>query len=418
MKRLIFHFLAAAFLASTILSFATTDIATIYRWTVDMGGTRSYDIPAWHHGETVVFEATYLNDGVAKDFTSAHLVEFWYRPATWPQGSPFAVITGEVYSATSGVIRARWDSSKEFTNCNNYVYQFVVQSSTAQVMPGGGRFSLLGSLTDGGAGRTNPVTVTEIDWATTHSSNIGSAPFLSSFQIDDIQAEVDTLFDGTGSAHVRDIESEVPPALSATNMFDFPEYLARTGALVPHTVTNIVKGAEEAVFRVERFDEHNVILHPAITAEGEVQTTNRLYWIVDGQAIGYISSNGITMLKGSIELYEQDLNCNVRAYDGSRTAPSVTFYASPGIGWYRKSISGSYAWGYAHNSNDVLYIDNAGISLMGTRVYEGYGAELSYCDTTDGYKFNGTNGGTTNISVLVSGGATQVLHFVGGLYVP
>jgi hypothetical protein len=30
----------------------------------------------------------------------------------------------------------------------------------------------------------------------------------------------------------------------------------------------------------------------------------------------------------------------------------------------------------------------------------------------------GTNGGTTNISVVVSGGATQTLHFVGGLYVP
>jgi hypothetical protein len=381
MKRLL---LSAVFFAiCAIVSFAVViDIATVYPWTVEMTSTKTFDIPAWHHGETVVFEATYVQKGVPKDFTAAHLVEFWYRPASCPKGSPYSVITGEVYSATSGVIRARWDSSREFTNCNDYVYQFVVQSTTAQVMPGGGRFSLLGSLSDGGAPRTNPRTLEPFDCALYDFINIGLSPFLSSFQIDDLQSELDTLFDGTGDAHVHDIVTEVPPALSATNMFDFPDYLARTGDLVPDTVTNVVKGEEEAVFRVERIDEHNVVLHPAITAEGEVQTTNRLYWIVDGQAIGYISSNGITMLKGSLQLYEEDLNCNVRAYDGARTAPSVTFYASPGIGWYRKSISGSYAWAFAHNSNDVL-THGANVELEWVQAGAGSSGNLGWLTPTE-----------------------------------
>lgn len=407
----------AALCPAVVLAVAP-DIATVYSWTVEMSSSKSYDIPAFHHGETVIFEAAYINKGIPKDFTEAHLVEFWYRPAAWPVGSSFSVITGEVYSATSGVIRARWSSANEFTNCNNYVYQFVVQSTTAQVMPGGGRFALLGSLNDGGAVRTNPPTLTEIDWATTHNSNIGSAPFLSSFQIDDLQDEIDTLFDGTADASVHSFTSQVPPMVSATNMFDFPDFLARTDELVPDTVTNVVKGEEEAVFRVERIDEHNVVLHPAITAEGEVQTTNRLYWIVEGQAIGYVNSNGITMLKGSLQLYEEDLNCNVRAYDGAKLAPSITFYSSPLSGWYRKSVSGEGAWAYAHNSNDVGYINNYGWLLLGTRTYTGYGAELEHCNVTGAYQVNGTNGSTTNINVIVSGGATQTLRFVGGILQP
>lgn len=66
----------------------------------------------------------------------------------------------------------------------------------------------------------------------------------------------------------------------------------------------------------------------------------------------------------------------------------------------------------------MLYINNDGIAMMGTRVYEGYGAELSYCNVTEGYQVNGTNGITTNINVIISGGATQTLHFVGGLLQP
>jgi len=239
---------------------------------------------------------------------------------------------------------------------------------------------------------------------------------------------MDSAQDGTADLDVHSIISRTPYQGSANSLIDFPSYLARTGDLTPNSVTNVTKGDEEAGGSIERVGEHNVIVHFPIVAEGEVATTNRLYWIVDGQAIGYVSSNGITMIKGSLQLYEEDLNCNVRAYDGAATAPSVTFYASPTIGWYRKSVGGSYAWAYAHNSNDVAYINNSGWYLMGTRVYDGYGADLSYCDVTDAYRCQGTNGGSTNLTFIVgiltndvgavTGTVTKTISFAGGIYLP
>jgi hypothetical protein len=142
---------------------------------------------------------------------------------------------------------------------------------------------------------------------------------------------------------------------------------------------------------------------------------------VGGQTIGYVDTNGITLLKGSLQLYEEDLNCNVRAYDGSKNAPSVSFYASPLIGWYRKSYLGDYAWAFASTSNDVLYLHRNGGTLSGTNVWQSY-----YFNSTGAYRHNGTNGGTTNITVItevltngsgsVTGTVSQVLHFRGGLF--
>jgi hypothetical protein len=64
----------------------------------------------------------------------------------------------------------------------------------------------------------------------------------------------------------------------------------------------------------------------------------------------------------------------------------------------------------------VLY--NTGWLLYGTRTYTGYGAELGYCNVTGSYQVNGTNGLSTNINVIVEGGGTQTLHFVGGILQP
>jgi hypothetical protein len=368
-------------------------------------------------GETVNLEPIYLNYGAPIDLSSAHLVTFRYRPTTSTNLTAYYVITGQVSVATGGVVNVRWSTANETTN-SSYVYEIAVQSTDAMLVRSYGNLLLQQSIANSGATSATPDAVRSIDWATVDHSNIGSAPFLSSFQIDDLQAELDTLFDGTGAAHVHSITSDVPYSGSAANLVDFPLYLARVGDLTPNSVTNVQKGIDEAVGRIERVDEHTVSVHFPLVGEGEIQTTNRLYWVVDGVAVGYVSTNGITMLHGSLQLYEDDLNCNVRAYDGAAAAPSMTFYSAPLDGWYRKSIAGGSGWAYAHNSNTVAVIYDDGWLLYGSRKFTGYGAELSYCNVSSAYQAHGTNGLTTNINVIVAGGATQALHFVGGLLLP
>jgi hypothetical protein len=158
-------------------------------------------------------------------------------------------------------------------------------------------------------------------------------------------------------------------------------------------------------------------------ASGEGLGTNRLTWVVGGETIGYVDTNGITMLKGSLQLYEEDLHCNVQAYDGARTAPSISFFAQPKMGWYRKSYGGDYAWTFAHNSNDVMFLHQSGLTLASTN---GIGAH--FFEPTGAFRANGTNGITTNLSVItsvltngsgvVTGLVSQTLNIRKGIILP
>jgi hypothetical protein len=363
-------------------------------------------------GETLDLVTTWKEGSAAKNLADANTVILYYWPYGIANNGLHHSATGAVSSATGGVTRIRIGPMNWGTN-NVYRYDIIVSGFDTTMARGYGLIRLRNTLLVG----TNspPREYDHIDWATVQHSNVGEAPFVSSYDIDDVREFMNSAQDGTADLDINSLIVRTPYGGSETF---FPSYLMRTNAMPNGVITNAAKGEDEAVGRIERVDQHNITVHFPIVAEGEVTTTNRLYWIVDGQAIGYVDTNGIHMLKGSLFLYEEDLDCNVRAYDGSKTAPSVSFYASPQIGWYRKSVSGSYAWAYAYNSNDVLYINNDGIAMMGTRVYEGYGAELSYCNVTEGYQVNGTNGITTNINVIISGGATQTLHFVGGLLQP
>jgi hypothetical protein len=408
--------LFALLLISHPPSAISSDIAPTLRWYVDTEKLAKQDLLI-RRGETVDLQPTYRNYGDPIDLTPAHLVIFRYRPTTSTNLSSYYVITGQVAVATGGVVNVRWNTANEATN-SSYVYEIAVQSTDAMLVRSYGNLLLQQGIANVGATSTVPAAVLSIDWATVDHSNIGAAPFLSTFSIADLEAFDATLTNGAAQLHVHSITSDVPYYGSATNLYDFPSYLARVGDLTPNSVTSVVKGVDEAVGRLERVDEHTVSVHFPIVGEGEIQTTNRLYWVVDGVAVGYVSTNGITMLHGSLQLYEDDLNCNVRAYDGAAAAPSMTFYSAPLDGWYRKSIAGGSGWAYAHNSNTVAVIYDDGWLLYGSRKFTGYGAELSYCNVTAAYQVNGTNGLTTNINVIVAGGATQTLHFVGGLLLP
>lgn len=92
--------------------------------------------------------------------------------------------------------------------------------------------------------------------------------------------------------------------------------------------------------------------------------TNRLAWVVNGQTVGYIDTNGLTMLQGTLQLYQSDLNCNVRLYDGSRISPSITPAGhTNSCGLFIKGYNGSYSFAWSQSGNEIGVLSALGITL-------------------------------------------------------
>jgi hypothetical protein len=70
------------------------------------------------------------------------------------------------------------------------------------------------------------------------------------------------------------------------------------------------------------------------------------------------------MLKGSLTLFEEDLTCNVRMYDGSRLSPSLTLQGHPDtIGLFGRGYNSSYCFGWSHAGVEIGLIHAGGINL-------------------------------------------------------
>lgn len=114
-------------------------------------------------------------------------------------------------------------------------------------------------------------------------------------------------------------------------------------------------------------------------------STGTLYWVVNGETIGRVDSNGITMLKGSLSLYQEDLNCNVRLYDGTRLNPSLTPQGHPGTwGLFFKSYNSTYSAFWSQGSNEIGTLNGSGITLTRTNTAFN-GAHIGDISQTTGY---------------------------------
>lgn len=426
------------------------DIDPVLRWYVDVERPAKYDI-SLRRGETAILEPIFRNYGAAIDLTAAHLVVLRYKPSSATNW--YYVATGTVHSATGGVVQVRWTSAQEATN-SSYSYEIAVQSTEAMLLRSWGTITLTPGVASDGSTSSTPTAVTSIDWATVDHSNVGAAPFLSGFDTADLEAFDDTLLNGAADLDIDTLNVRGAMTGSANGLTNFPTTL----------ITNIVNaGTSGTTGGISRVDGTVSITFPVgggggtggstnlagltdvtitdptqgqtltydetlggwtnAAASGESQSTNRLLWVVNGETIGYVDTNGITMVKGSLQLYEEDLNCNVRAYDGSVAVPSVSFYASPTLGWYRKSFAGSYVWAYAANSNDVIYLAQDGLYTASTNSINGF-----IVSAASAFKAGGSTGITTNFTVItsvltnesgsVTGTVSRTLNFKGGILVP
>ncbi|MEI6165923.1 MAG: hypothetical protein WCS52_01895 [bacterium] len=101
--------------------------------------------------------------------------------------------------------------------------------------------------------------------------------------------------------------------------------------------------------------------------DADLISTNALFQKVGGQNVTRIDSNGITMIKGTLQMYEEDLSCNVRLWGGTRLAPSLTFQGHTNEwGLYDRGYNGHTIAGWSVAGSEVGLLWDGGIKLMTT----------------------------------------------------
>jgi len=132
-------------------------------WDVRRGGSR-------------IFQCTFLDyNDTAMNLSNATQVLFNYTPINPATNTTYYTITGSVYSAASGIVRATWTTASESTQ-DYYDYEFVVKNGSNTMVEAGGKLRLLPGVTSS-ATPTAPTAITSIDWAAVQESNTDQAPY-------------------------------------------------------------------------------------------------------------------------------------------------------------------------------------------------------------------------------------------------
>jgi hypothetical protein len=246
-----------------------------------------------------------------------------------------------------------------------------------------------------------------LDFAQVQLLNVGVAPFLSSYELQDVRDFIASVQAGTGDLDAHDVT--VRGTLNYTN---WPGYLARTNDIpmpstvaaganisvaistnagrIVYTVTGAAGGGGGGGIGSYTNTAINGVTHSNSVYIGDSDTvawnlgtdnwwrasavipavwssTGRVYWVTAGVTNGYVDINGIRLLTGGLTLDDEDLTCNVRIYDGTRISPSFTLQGHPGtIGIFGEAYNGGYAFAWSHGGTKIGWIANNGIALATT----------------------------------------------------
>jgi hypothetical protein len=397
-------------LVFTLSAHAADPIATPIKWTVDRA--RPAKIALYiKRGESIDIMPRFFDGGLPVNLFGAVTVDLFYRPSA---ETNLYRLPGSV-TALQGELCFHWTPAAELTN-SAYVYEVVISGLTNTSIRQEGTITMQPNL-GYTAPTNNPQPIYTIDFATVQLFNTGLAPFLNAYVIGDLQELVAGWQNGTGSIDVNNLT--VRGTLVYTN---WPAYLARTNDLPANVITGLTvtgyatmsrTGPNVAITvtgdgggsggggigsytntRIAGVDHTNSVAigdgsnltwrlrdgswrpdlsiqipdaEMASVWDADALGTNRLAYKIGGQIVGYYDSNGLTLLTGSLTLWEEDLTCNVRLNDGSRTDPSLTLEGHPGtMGMYGRGYMGSWGFGFSHAGSDVLMINSGGLYTLNT----------------------------------------------------
>lgn len=103
------------------------------------------------------------------------------------------------------------------------------------------------------------------------------------------------------------------------------------------------------------------------TWDADSINTDQLHIAIGGMERVRFTTNGIIVTHGSLQLYEEDLDCNVRLYDGTRLVPSLTFEGHTNEwGLYARGYNGHTIAGWSVAGTEIGLLHAGGITLMDT----------------------------------------------------
>lgn len=395
-------FCVVAAVLGGVLTASAVDLATPIRWIVQRDRPATLKITEIRRGNSLSFEPQFTDYGKAVDLTGVWTVSFNFKASG---STNVHTIAGGVLNATNGTVYVPWSAANELTN-TSLSWDITVGAASSTMCQAFGTMNFTPSV--GYQCQTSAQqSIYVLDFAQAQLFNVGLAPFLSSYELDDVRAFIASIQTSSGDINTKNVS--VAGTLTYTN---WPDYLARTNDVV----TNIVNGGTSTNPSISRSGGNITITFPTggsgdTGLSGSTWTSSVPITIgIGGSTVLTIGTNGITMLRGGLELYDEDLDCNVRLYDGSRLAPSLTPRGHPGtIGMYVRGYSGSYGYAFAHASNDIAIIHAGGVTLLGTNMqYTGRGGGLS------GIPQTGIVGGWSGNWTNVINGVTNVLQFSPG----
>lgn len=349
---------------SVTLSHADT-IPTPFKWKTERSRPAKFDIPI-KRGETIYIMPAFSDYGVPTDLSQATDIGLFYRQT----GDPNLYYLPGTTTANTGELYFVWTPAAELTN-TTYAYEILTAGLTNTAIRQEGTITMLPNL-GYEAPATNPTPIRLIDCASVLWLNAGMAP---TNLIKFIQGPQGPKGDkGDPGTPTTNITIQIITNLNQTVM--------------TMTVTNITIGGGGGAGNYTNTEVNGIAHTNGIRIGDSVNSTwtlgtdgvwrvdmstNQLQWVVNGEHIGGVGSNGITLLKGTLQLYEEDLDCNVRLYDGSRLVPSLTFKGHPGEwGMYARGYGGHYVAGWSVASNEVGLLHAGGVRLMDTNAaFEG-----------------------------------------------
>lgn len=386
--------------------FADTLNAKVIRWDNSIEDGTSYAL-APTRGETMVLQPRFLQYGVPMDLSHAYTVYLLYKPVG--QTNVYA-ISGSILNATNGQAQIEWSSSNELA-ATTYAYDILISDATRTVVGARGAIKFRDGVATG-ATLTDLQPINILDFDQVVLLNVGNAPFLSSYEINDIRSYLTAIQTGLGDIDAKDVT--VRGTLNYTN---WPGYLARTNDIpaavsvaaganitvavstnagrITYTVTGAAGGGtgggigsytNTSINGVSNTNsirigdgintawsqDSNGVWRLDMGILSNITGSNSVQIVVDGQVLWDISTNR-TMTYVPFQMYTDDYVGNMQLYAGSRLAPSITFYGHPtGWGLYERGYNGSYAAGWSGAGIEIGLLHAAGIKLMSTNsAFEG-----------------------------------------------
>ncbi|MEI6166009.1 MAG: hypothetical protein WCS52_02335 [bacterium] len=394
---------------NSLTAVAADSIPTPIRWQVERSRPQKFPIPI-KRGESVNIMPQFFDYSTPVDLSPALGVYLEYRA----QGDTNRyAVTGSL-TTNAGEMFFAWTPAAELTN-SSYLYEVVISGFTNTSIRQEGTITMLPNL-GYSSPVTNPTPITSIDFATVRILNIGCSPFNTTNLTRGPAGPQGPIGPGgtngaigpPGTNVIVFVGSEVGP-VGPTGRDGRDGLPGQDGVIgrdglpgISPTINigNVTTGTTAAVTNTG--NSTNVVLDivippgpqgpigPGMTNlpavwDADAIGTNALYYKLNGETITRIDSNGLTMLKGTIQLFEEDLYCNVLRYDGSRTAPSETYAGHPGeFGTYGRGYDGHWCHAWEIGGTEIGIFHASGITLMSTN-YAFSGKHLGDISGTTGY---------------------------------